>query len=121
MTLHDSDVKDVLRCTTLNHQKKNFPTVFMEDVDALRNNLKQKEDELKRVRDEHDAYRTENKRFKTTSSIIVEELLCPITQQLPVYPVTAEDGRVYERDAIEEWIEEKKEVVCIKRSGSWKR
>ena len=33
-----------------------------------------------------------------------EELLCPITQELPVDPVTAEDGRVYERSAIEEWL-----------------
>ena len=32
-----------------------------------------------------------------------------------MYPVTAEDGRVYERDAIEDWIVKKKEVVCIKR------
>ena len=33
-----------------------------------------------------------------------EELLCPITQELPLDPVTAEDGRVYERSAIEEWL-----------------
>ena len=33
-----------------------------------------------------------------------EELLCPITQELPIDPVTAEDGRVYERSAIEEWL-----------------
>ena len=33
-----------------------------------------------------------------------DELLCPITQELPLDPVTAEDGRVYERSAIEEWL-----------------
>ena len=33
-----------------------------------------------------------------------EELVCPITFELPVDPVTAEDGRVYERRAIEDWI-----------------
>ncbi len=33
-----------------------------------------------------------------------DELLCPITQELPIDPVTAEDGRVYERSAIEEWL-----------------
>ena len=32
------------------------------------------------------------------------ELLCPITQALPIDPVIAEDGRVYEREAIEEWL-----------------
>ena len=30
------------------------------------------------------------------------EFCCPITQELPIDPVTAEDGRVYERSAIEE-------------------
>ena len=34
-----------------------------------------------------------------------DELVCPITQELPVNPVTAEDGRVYERSAITEWLE----------------
>ena len=32
------------------------------------------------------------------------EFLCPITHSLPVDPVTAEDGKVYERSAIEEWL-----------------
>ena len=31
------------------------------------------------------------------------EFLCPITQELPVEPVTAMDGKVYERSAIEDW------------------
>ena len=31
------------------------------------------------------------------------EFLCPITQELPVEPVTAMDGKVYERKAIEDW------------------
>ena len=35
-----------------------------------------------------------------------EELLCPITQELPIDPVTAEDGRVYERSAITEWLQQ---------------
>ena len=32
------------------------------------------------------------------------ELLCPITQELPIDPVIAEDGRVYDRSAIEQWL-----------------
>ena len=45
-----------------------------------------------------------SKRFKDCVDNTVEELICPITFELPVDPVTAEDGRVYERCAIEEWI-----------------
>ena len=37
-----------------------------------------------------------------------DEFLCPITQALPVDPVMAEDGRVYERSAIAKWLVEKK-------------
>ena len=32
-----------------------------------------------------------------------DEWLCPITTELPLDPVTAEDGHVYERSAIEAW------------------
>ena len=35
---------------------------------------------------------------------IAEELVCPITQELPVDPVIASDGRVYDRKAVEDWI-----------------
>ena len=68
----------------------------------------------KRLHDAYDAAQTENKRCKTTTSNVVDELLCPITQQLPVDPVTAEDGRLYERAAIEEWIEKKKEEKFVR-------
>ena len=35
-----------------------------------------------------------------------EEYVCPISQELFIDPVTAEDGRVYERDKISRWFEE---------------
>ena len=38
----------------------------------------------------------------------VGQLCCPITTSLPVDPVTAEDGKVYERDAIVRWLTEHK-------------
>ena len=41
-----------------------------------------------------------NKRLRGTLDSIAEELICPITRDLPADPVTAEDGRVYERHAI---------------------
>ena len=34
----------------------------------------------------------------------LEHLVCPISYELPVDPVMAEDGNIYERSAIEEWL-----------------
>jgi hypothetical protein len=45
------------------------------------------------------------KKFKKVMDESAAEFLCTITQELPIDPVTAEDGRVYERSAIEEWLE----------------
>jgi len=36
---------------------------------------------------------------------IIDELVCPITMELPLDPVIAEDGRIYERSAIERVIQ----------------
>ena len=47
------------------------------------------------------ATKEEHKRYRSAIDEMAEELVCPITQELPVDPVTAEDGRVYERSAIE--------------------
>jgi hypothetical protein len=46
----------------------------------------------------------EAKRYRKAIDEMAEEFLCPITQELPVDPDTAEDGRVYERSAIEAWL-----------------
>ena len=52
--------------------------------------------------------KNEAKRAKTAMSSVMntvaDEYLCPITQELPVDPVMAEDGKFYERWAIEEWL-----------------
>ena len=50
-----------------------------------------------------DAAEQQNKRFRKAIDEMADELVCPITQELPVDPVTAADGHVYERDAIESW------------------
>jgi len=47
---------------------------------------------------------TTSKRFRSAIDESLEEFLCPITQALPLEPVFAEDGKVYERDAIEKWL-----------------
>lgn len=45
----------------------------------------------------------EGKRYRKAIDDMAEEFLCPITQELPLEPVIAEDGRIYEKHAIEEW------------------
>lgn len=40
----------------------------------------------------------------TIASALISEFKCAISHELPVDPVTAEDGHVYERAAIEDWI-----------------
>ena len=44
------------------------------------------------------------KKFRQAIDEMAEEFVCSITQELPLDPVTAEDGRVYERSAIEDWL-----------------
>ena len=48
------------------------------------------------------------RRHKSAFEEAFAELVCPITFSLPVDPVTAEDGKVYERSAIEEWLKKKR-------------
>ncbi|KAH8091635.1 hypothetical protein JL720_5947 [Aureococcus anophagefferens] len=52
-----------------------------------------------------------SKKAKTASddalAQMVSNLQCPITQSLPVRPALAEDGHVYERSAIEKWLQTK--------------
>jgi hypothetical protein len=40
---------------------------------------------------------------------VLSEYRCPITQELPVDPVIAQDGHAYERTAIEDWLERAKD------------
>ena len=48
-----------------------------------------------------------NKRQKIAVNKAVAEFVCPITHSLPVDPVAAEDGQVYERSAIVQWMQER--------------
>ena len=47
------------------------------------------------------------KRQKKALTAIAKEFVCPITQELPIKPVTAEDGKIYEEKAIREWFSKK--------------
>lgn len=46
----------------------------------------------------------EAKRVCTALDKTAEEFICPITRELPINPVIAQDGNVYERKAIADWI-----------------
>ena len=48
------------------------------------------------------------RRHKSAVNEAFAELVCPITFSLPVDPVMAEDGKVYERSAIEEWLKQQR-------------
>ena len=47
------------------------------------------------------------KKMRESIKGVAAELRCPITQELPVDPVMAEDGKIYERKAILEWFSKK--------------
>ena len=51
-----------------------------------------------------DATTAENKKFRSALDSMADDWVCPITFELPLDPVIAEDGRTYERSAIEEHI-----------------
>ena len=50
---------------------------------------------------------TESKRYKSAIDAMADEFVCPITRELPLEPVMAQDGRIYEKAAIEDWFAKK--------------
>mmetsp|Transcript_56460 Transcript_56460/g.93306 ORF Transcript_56460/g.93306 Transcript_56460/m.93306 type:complete len:267 (+) Transcript_56460:46-846(+) len=46
----------------------------------------------------------ETKRVKSAMNTIADEYVCPISQELPLDPVMAEDGKIYERADITTWL-----------------
>ena len=67
------------------------------------------DDERKRPADAVDLTKdaSPEKKQKVALADIAKELVCPITQELPIRPVTAEDGKIYEEKAIREWFSKK--------------
>ena len=57
-----------------------------------------------RQHDAPDDNTEQGKRFRTAIDESINEFICPLTQKLPIDPVIAEDGNVYERVAIEQWL-----------------
>eukprot|EP00966_Prymnesium_polylepis_P012622 289710-Prymnesium_polylepis.1 len=58
----------------------------------------------KRGADELAETKEEVKKFRSALDSMADEWVCPFTFELPLDPVTAADGRTYERCAIEEHI-----------------
>jgi len=59
--------------------------------------------------------------MKIIPNSLVEQLVCPLTKKIPVEPVMAEDGKVYERNAIELYLKKRDQEVQYSfnnRSGS---
>ena len=46
----------------------------------------------------------QEKKMRASINDVAADLLCPITHELPFDPVMAEDGQIYERGAIVEWL-----------------
>ena len=83
----------------------------MPTVEELRSELGKRKlptDGLKAVLEQRlsDATQQESKRVKTAMNSIADEWVCPISQELPIDPVMAEDGKIYERAAIAKWLAE---------------
>ena len=53
----------------------------------------------------------QEKKQKVALTAIAKEFVCPITQELPIKPVTAEDGKIYEEKAIREWFGTKRKAL----------
>ena len=64
----------------------------------------------KRARDadaDADADAVDPKKMRESINEAAKEFICPITHELPIQPVMAEDGKIYEREAIVEWFAKK--------------
>ena len=49
----------------------------------------------------------DNKRLRSAIEQVADEYICPISQELPIDPVMAEDGQIYERTEIQRHIEQR--------------
>jgi TPR repeat protein len=78
-----------------------FPITPKEAEEIMKKRQEAKQSGQKRKADVASAYAPDDD--------VYSEYRCPITQELPVDPVTAQDGHTYERTAIEDWLERAKD------------
>ena len=79
-----------------------FSTLFLELFNKARFDPSWHET-TKRGRDA-DLTEEASKKLRKSINDVAADLVCPITQELPFDPVMAEDGKIYERNAIVEWL-----------------
>ena len=79
-----------------------------EDNKKLREQIEELTKELNLA---HSIAKVANDTLKYTT----DELVCPITHELPIDPVIARDGRIYERSAIKTWFESKDTSPCTNK------
>ena len=71
-------------------------------MQAAREQQEQQQEQQQQEQQQQERQTT--KRMRTSMNAIADEWVCPITQELPHDPVTAEDGNIYEREAITDWL-----------------
>ena len=70
--------------------------------------LEQAQDEVKAVKIEAKAAKTEARRVSNVLDSVADEYTCPIVFELPIHPVIAKNGNIYEQGAIKKWLNEKR-------------
>ena len=98
----------VLQCSAVGHDAS---TATMADAAGPpprgKNLLKVVGALKKRALEERDEASPQEKKMRASINDVAADLLCPITQELPLEPVIAKDGKIYERNAILEWFSKK--------------
>ena len=79
-----------------------FSTLFLELFNKARFDPSWHKTE-KRGRDA-DQSEEASKKMRKSINDVAADLVCPITQELPIEPVMAEDNKIYEKKAILEWL-----------------
>ena len=94
-----------------------FSTLFLELFNKARFDPSWHKTE-KRGRDA-DQSEEASKKMRKSINDVAADLVCPITQELPFDPVMAEDGKIYERNAIVKWLgRERTSPVTRARMGT---
>ena len=84
--------------------------VALEKSVCTKNRRTMADDERKRPADAIDLTEDtspQEKKMRASINDVAADLRCPITQELPIDPVMAKDGKIYERTAILEWFRKK--------------
>jgi TPR repeat protein len=84
---------------------------------SQRNSMASKNAANKRIQELEEELEGHRKKAKTTSDSVAENCVCPLTLDLFVDPVCAEDGFNYERSAIEETIQHQGEDLRSPKTG----